>query len=107
MLTITLELAVLDNGYKFWIKVNASGYVVGRVLSQQQSNNSWWLVAYISQALNETKRNYEIYNQELLAMITELKQWQHYLVDSKFELWSDCKKPQKLNWWQVQWFSEI
>ena len=65
------------------------------------------------QALNETKKNYEIYDWELLAIMTEFKQQCHYLADSKFKLWSDhknlkyFKRPQKLNWQQAQQFSEI
>ena len=57
------------------MEIDALEYTVRKVLSQQQSNNSQQLVAYISQALNETKKNYEIYDQELLAIITGLKQW--------------------------------
>ena len=57
----------------------------------------------MSQALNETEINYEIYDWELLVIITGLKLWHHYLIDSKFEIWTDYKnleyfkKPQKLN----------
>ena len=75
LLTTALVLVVLDNSYKFQIEVNTSGYTVREVLFQQQSDNSWQLVAYISQVLNEAKKNYEIYNWELLAIITGLKQW--------------------------------
>jgi len=57
------------------MEVDASGYVIGRVLSQQQTNSSWWPIAFMSQALNKTERNYEIYDQELLAIITGLKLW--------------------------------
>ena len=67
----------------------------------------------MSQALNEIERNYEIYDWELLAIMTGLKLWQYYLIDSKFEIWTDhknleyFKKPQKLNWQQIWWLSEI
>jgi len=57
------------------MEVDASGYVIGGVLSQQQTNSSWWPIAFMSQALNKTERNYEIYDQELLAIITGLKLW--------------------------------
>ena len=29
----------------------------------------WWLVAYLSKSLNETERNYEIYDKKMLAVI--------------------------------------
>ena len=57
------------------MEVDASGYVISGVLSQQQTNSSWWPIAFMSQALNKTERNYEIYDQELLAIITGLKLW--------------------------------
>jgi len=39
----------------------------------------WRLVAYLSKSLNETKRNYEIYNKEMLAIIRRLENWKHLL----------------------------
>jgi len=42
--------------------------------------------------MNKTKRNYKIYNQELLAIIEGLKQWQQYLIGSdQFKIWTDYK----------------
>jgi len=50
-------------------------------------NNKWRLVAYISKLLNETERNYEIHDKEMLAVI-RLEAWRHFLegfkVNSKF-----------------------
>ena len=52
-----------------------SGYAIGSILSQQQEDSSWRPIAYLSRAINKTERNYEIYNQELLAFMEGLKQW--------------------------------
>ena len=69
------------------LETNTSGYVIGGVLSQLQEDNSWRPIAYLSRAMNETKRNYEIYDQELLAIIEGLKQWRQYLIGSnQFEI---------------------
>ena len=69
------------------LETNASGYAIGGVLSQLQKDNSWRPIAYLSRAMNETKRNYEIYDQELLAIMEGLKQWQQYLIESdQFEI---------------------
>jgi len=64
--------------------------------------------------MNETKRNYEIYDQELLAIMEGLKQWRQYLIESdQFEIWTDhknlgCfKKLQKLNHCQARWITEL
>jgi len=91
------------------LETNASGYAIGGVLSQLQEDNSWRPIAYLSRAMNETKRNYEIYDQELLAIMEGLKQWRQYLIESdQFEIWTDhknlgCfKKLQKLNHCQAR-----
>jgi len=55
--------------------------------------------------LNETKKNYEIHDKEILAIVRGLEAWRHLLegVQSKFEIWMDHKnleyfmKAQKLN----------
>jgi len=68
-------------------------------------------VAYLSKSLNETERNYEIHNKEMLAIIRGLENWRHLFEGTcfKFEIWMDHKnleyfmKVQKLNHRQVQW----
>jgi len=57
------------------LETDASRYTIGGVLSQQQEDSLWRPVTYLSKAMNETERNYEIYDQELLAIMEELKQW--------------------------------
>ena len=97
-------LAISDSKRKMRLETDASGYTIGGILSQQQEDDSWKPIAYLSRAMNETERNYEIYDRELLAIMEGLKQWQQYLIGSdQFEVWTDhknlgyFKKPQKLN----------
>jgi len=74
------------------LETNASGYTIGGVLSQQQEDSSWKPIAYLSKAMNETERNYKIYDQELLAIMEELKQWRQYLIgNDQFEIWTEHK----------------
>jgi len=62
-------------------------------------------VAFLSKSLNETERNYEIHDKEMLAVIRGLENWRYLLEDvkNKFEVWTDHKnleyfmKAQKLN----------
>ena len=68
-------LAIPDSKRKMQLETNTSEYAIGGVLSQQQEDNSWKPIAYLSRAMNETERNYKIYNQELLAIMEGLKQW--------------------------------
>jgi len=68
-------------------------------------------VAFLSKSLNETERNYEIHDKEILAIIRGLEAWRHLLEGAqfKFEIWTDHKnleyfmKVQKLNRRQARW----
>ena len=52
------------------------------------SDKLWRLVAFISKSLSDIKRNYKIYNKEILAIIRYLKVWRHSIegVTIKFEI---------------------
>ena len=98
-------LAALDLDKKMRMEVDASDYVMGGVLSIECKDGLWRLVAFLSQSLNETERNYEIHDKEMLAIIRGLENWRHLLegIHFKFEIWTDHKnleyfmKVQKLN----------
>ena len=98
-------LAAPDLDKKIRMEVDASDYVTGRVLSMECKDGLWRPVAFLSKSLNETKRNYEIHNKEMLAIIRGLEAWRHLLerAQYKFEIWTDHKnleyfmKAQKLN----------
>ena len=51
------------------VEVDASDLAMGGVLSMKCENENWRLVAYISKSLNKAKRNYEIHDKEMLAII--------------------------------------
>ena len=98
-------LAVPDLDKKMRMEVDASDYAMGGVLSMECKDGLWRLVTFLSKSLNEIKRNYEIHNKEMLAIIRGLENWR-YLLESthfKFEIWTDHKnleyfmKVQKLN----------
>ena len=65
-------LIVLDLDKKMRMEVNASDYATDEVLSMECKDGLWRLVAFLSKSLNETERNYEIYNKEILAIIRGL-----------------------------------
>jgi len=48
------------------MEVNVSDYATGGVLSMKCEDGRWRLVAYLLKSLNETERNYEIHNKEIL-----------------------------------------
>ena len=63
------------------IEVDVSDYAIGRVYK----DGRWRPVAYLSKSLNETEQNYEIHNEEMLAVIRELEAWRHLSEDTKFK----------------------
>lgn len=97
-----LAIPVDDTPYR--LEVNSSDFAQGGVLSQF-INGKWHPVAYRSKSLSETERNYEIYDKEMLAIMSALDDWRQYLLGASepFEIWSDhqnlqyFRKPQKLN----------
>ena len=103
--TKELVLAAPDIDKQMRIEVNTSDYVTGEVLSMECEDGLWRPVVFLSKSLNETERNYEIHDKEMLTIIKGLEAWRHLLerVQSKFEIWIDHKnleyfmKVQKLN----------
>jgi len=93
------------------MEVDISDYTTERVLSMERRDEKWKPVTYLSKSLNETEKNYEIHNKEMLAIIRGLENWRHLLerAQFKFEIWTDHKnleyfmKTQKLNCRQARW----
>ena len=91
------------------IKVDTLDYITEEILSMECKDGKWRLVAFLSKSLNETEKNYKIYNRKMLAVIRGLENWRYLLEDtkSKFEVWIDHKnleyfmKAQKLNRRQI------
>ena len=87
------------------MEVDLSDYVISEVLSIECEDRRWRLVAYLSKSSNETERNNEIHNKEILVVIGGLENQRHLLEGAKykFEVWIDYRnleyflKAQKLN----------
>src|SRR5712664_1356826 len=99
---------------QFRLEADSSDYAVGAVLSQLQ-DDKWHPIAYLSKALTETQRNYEIYDKEMLAIMLALEEWRHYLIGASepFEIWTDHQnlqyfhQPQKVHRRQARWLTEL
>jgi len=93
-----------DKG-KYRVAIDETGFMMGAVLSQQQKDEMWRPVAFISKSLNPAERNYEVYDKELLAVMHALYEWSHYLKGAKeqIEILTDhqnlmyFRKPQNIN----------
>jgi len=55
------------------MEVDALDYAMGGVLSMECEDRLWKPVAFLSKSLNETERNYEIHDKEMLAIIRRLE----------------------------------
>ena len=86
-------LVTLDLDKEIRVEADASDFVMGGVLSMKGEDEKWRPVAYISKSLNEAKRNYEIHDKEMLAIIWCLEAWRHFLEGAKgrFKIWTDHK----------------
>ena len=86
------------------VEVDVSDLTIKEVLSMCEDQKQR-LVAYISKSLNKAKRNYEIHDKEMLAIIRCLEAQRHFLEGTRdqFEIWTNHKnleyfiKTQKLN----------
>ena len=72
--TIQLVLVVPDLDKEIRVEADTSEYAMGGVLSMRYEDNKWKPVAFILKSLNKAKRNYEIHNQEMLAIIRCLEE---------------------------------
>jgi len=66
-------LAAPDIDKKMRMEVDASDYVMEGVLSMECEDGLWRPVAFLSKSLNETEKNYEIHDKEMLAIVRGLE----------------------------------
>jgi len=97
-------LALLRREGNFQVETNASGHTIGGVLSQEK-NGKWKPITFLSRTMQPVEQNYEIYDEELLAVVKAIIKWRQYLLDTieKFQVWTDHEnlkyfsEPHKLN----------
>ena len=69
----------------FYLQTDASVYSIGAVLSQEGETNPrtnkliQHPIAYYSATFTPTEQNYDIYEQELLAVLKSLEHWRPHL----------------------------
>jgi len=86
-------LAAPDLDKEMKVEADVLDYATGGMLSMKCKDGWWRLVAFISKSLNETERNYEIHNKEMLVIIHCLEVWRHFLEEARvnFKIWMDHK----------------
>jgi hypothetical protein len=87
------------------LEVDASQYATGAILYQKNEEGHLCPVGYHSHTLNEAECGYNIHDQELLAVIRGLRNWQHILLSSPHQMivYTDhvnltyYRQPQRIN----------
>ena len=72
-------LMMPDQTKPFQIETNAFKYASGAVLTQTNMNSKQHPIAFLSKTFTEMKRNYDVYDRELLVIIRALTEWRHYI----------------------------
>ena len=68
-------LAQPDMSQPFFLQVDASAYATGAILSQKDDRGKHRAIGFLLKTFNEAERNYDIHDQELLAVFRGLTHW--------------------------------
>ena len=102
---------MVDTTKPLRIESDASEYATGAVLSMLQDDDKWHPCAYLSKGFNNTERNYDVHDKEMMGIMHALEAWRHYLegCKHKIEIWTDHRNleyfmsAKKLNQRQARW----
>jgi hypothetical protein len=75
-----------DPAKPFIVETDASDFALGTILSQFGIDGLLHPVVFYSRKLTSAEINYQVYDKELLAIITAFKQWRLYLAGAKHQV---------------------
>ena len=104
-------LAMPDPEQQFELETDASDYALGAQLGQRDNQGKVKPVAYYSKKLDNTQRNYQIHDKELMAIVEAFRTWRQYLSGARHpvKVYTDHKNlaqfttTKTLNKRQVRW----
>ena len=111
-ITSALILTLPDNSRPYCVEADSSDFATGVVLSKEcLEDRKWHPITFLSKSLSPVKRNYEIHDKEMLAIVRALEEWRHFLegAEHQFKIWTDHKNleyfmmAKKLNRRQARW----
>ena len=110
----TPVLAYPDPNKEYLLETDASGFGLGAVLSQKQTDGRYHPVAYGSRTLNDAERKYHSTKLEFLAMKWAIADhFSYYLMGQKFKVHTDnnpltyCLTTAKLDAIRQRWIEEL
>jgi hypothetical protein len=112
-MTSALVLALPDITKPFVIYTDASEIAIGVVLLQQGEDQALRPVCYLSRKHPGVVTRYAVWEQELFALVTALKEWRCYLEGTTSTVHTDHKSlttlmmQKKLNSRQANWLEKI
>jgi hypothetical protein len=83
-----------DPAKPFIVETDVSDFALGTILSQFGIDGLLHPVVFYSRKLTNAKINYQVYDKELLAIITAFEQWRPYLTGAqhRVQVLTDHKK---------------
>jgi hypothetical protein len=89
LLTSTPILTYPNLDGEFCLDTDASDSAIGAVLSQKREDSEERVIAYFSQTLTRSERNYCVTRKELLAVVKAIEHFNYYLYGQKFRVRTD------------------
>ena len=86
IMVASLVLALPNLDKPFIVETDASNFAVGAVLLQVGDDNLEHPVAFFSRKMLPAETNYPVHNKEMLAIISTLKEWPHYLMNACYPI---------------------
>ena len=83
------RLQVIDMSKPFNILVDASDHTVSSVLTQVDENGVDRPIAFHSQKLNKTQRNWSVVEKEAFSALSALRRYRHWVFGAKIVVYSD------------------
>jgi hypothetical protein len=79
-------LAIFDPEQSIVVETDASDYAIGACFMQIGKDGKLHPVAFYSKKMFSAEMNYDIYDKELLAVITAFQEWKIYLKGAKYQI---------------------